>query len=265
MRHMVAGDNIALVTTRSVEIGRGFEHAFCTRGLIQHHTVSIKEVNYLIPLYLYPNPDGLQFSDQNERRCNYSPAFLKQLAERLRLSQTASGLPEGISPEEIFFYTYAVLHSPDYRRRYAEFLRIDFPRLPLTSNVKLFRSLAEFGEELGALHLLESPTLEKLLTDYSGPKNPDVEKVSYARKTVWLDKAQTTGFKGLPDAAWNFHIGGYQVCEKWLKDRKGRKLSKTDIEQQSHDTHCDQRDQHCGENLFLLLWSQHGDLLLRPR
>lgn len=123
-----------------------------------------------------------------------------------------------------------MLHSPDYRRRYAEFLKIDFPRLPLTSSVKLFRALAELGEELGALHLLESPALENVLTDYAGPKNPDVERVSHARKTVWLDKAQTRGIKGVSEDVWRFHIGGYQVCEKWLKDRKGRKLSKADIE-----------------------------------
>jgi predicted helicase len=229
MRHMLAGDNIALVTTRSVEIGRGFEHVFCTRGLIQHHTVSIKEVNYLIPLYLYPSPEGLQFSNQNERRCNYSPAFLKRLAGGLQLPQMATGLPEGIKPEDIFCYSYSVLHSPAYRQRYAEFLKIDFPRLPLTSSLELFCTLARLGGELTALHLLESPQLDKSLTTYTGPTNAEVEKISYSRDTVWLDKAQTRGFKGVSEAVWEFHIGGYQVCDKWLKDRKGRTLSKDDI------------------------------------
>jgi hypothetical protein len=56
-----------------------------------------------------------------------------------------------------------------------------------------------------------------------------VEKVSYKEGTVFFDKAQTTGFKGVPENVWNFHIGGYQVCEKWLKDRKGRTLSDDDI------------------------------------
>jgi len=79
------------------------------------------------------------------------------------------------------------------------------------------------------MHLLESPKLDKLLTTYSGPTNPEVEKISYALDTVWLDKAQACGFRHIPGAVWNFHIGGYQVCEKWLKDRKGRTLSKDDI------------------------------------
>ena len=122
-----------------------------------------------------------------------------------------------------------MFHSPGYRSRYAEFLKIDFPRLPLTGNMELFRALARLGRELTALHLLESHKLDKPLTTYTGPANPGVEKVSHTGETVWLDKAQTRGFRGVPEAVWNFHIGGYQVCEKWLKDRRGRTLSKDDI------------------------------------
>ena len=86
-----------------------------------------------------------------------------------------------------------------------------------------------FGGELVALHLLESPKLDKPLTTYTGPANPEVEKISHARDTVWLDKAQTRGFRGVSEGVWNFHIGGYQVCEKWLKYRKDRALSKDEI------------------------------------
>jgi hypothetical protein len=103
----------------------------------------------------------------------------------------------------------------------------------------LFRTLAGLGGELVALHLLESPKLDKLLTTYKGPVNPEVGRVEWSHNTVWLDapaakKGQpaipgTIGFCGVPEAVWNFHIGGYQVCEKWLKDRKRRKLSKKDI------------------------------------
>jgi predicted helicase len=134
-----------------------------------------------------------------------------------------------------------VFHSPGYRSRYAEFLKIDFPRLPLTGNLELFRALARLGGELVALHLLESPKLNKPLTIYTGPPNPEVKRVGWANKAVWLDAPPTPrgatvapypgtiGFRGVPEAVWNFHIGGYQVCEKWLKDRKGRTLSKEDI------------------------------------
>jgi predicted helicase len=154
---------------------------------------------------------------------------LKSLAAALKLPQNgAIGLPDGVTAEEIFHYAYGVFHSPGYRSRYAEFLKIDFPRLPLTGSLELFRALARLGSDLTALHLLESAKLEKIITDYIGIRSPEVEKISWSNKTVWLDKAQTTGFKGVSEDVWNFHIGGYQVCEKWLKDRKGRPLSSDD-------------------------------------
>lgn len=82
-------------------------------------------------------------------------------------------------------------------------------------------------ERLGTL--LESPTLDRPITKYTGPKHPEVEKPSWSEDTVWLDKKQTAGFQGVPETVWNFHIGGYQVCNKWLKDRKGRTLSDEDL------------------------------------
>ena len=133
-------------------------------------------------------------------------------------------------------YIYAVFHSPGYRTRYAEFLKIDFPRLPLTGSLELFRELARLGGELTALHLLESAKLDQPMTTFIGDSR-EVVKVGWVDNTVWLDaggkKAETrpgtSGFQGVPEAVWKFHIGGYQVCEKWLKDRKGRMLSDEDI------------------------------------
>ncbi len=152
------------------------------------------------------------------------------------------------TPEDIFHYIYAIFHAPAYRARYAEFLKIDFPRVPLTSSLDLFRGLAALGGDLVALHLLEddypgaswhvgdhttgdhggSP-VQRPITAWVGPDGATVEKVAYADGVVWVDKAQTAGFRGVPPAVWDFHIGGYQVCEKWLKDRKGRVLSEADI------------------------------------
>src|SRR5262249_35866646 len=134
------------------------------------------------------------------------------------------------TPEDVFHYAYAVFHSPNYRSRYAEFLKVDFPRLPLTGKLELFRALARLGGELVSLHLLESPKLDKHISEFVGGSNPEVEKITYARTTVWVDKTQTQGFKGVTENVWNFYIGGYQVCEKWLKDRRGRKLTKSDID-----------------------------------
>lgn len=90
-------------------------------------------------------------------------------------------------------------------------------------------ALARLGRELVALHLLESPALDQPITEFIGGRNPEVEKVSWTKNIVWIDKAKTVGFRGVPEAVWNFHVGGYQVCEKWPKDRKGRMLSKDDI------------------------------------
>jgi len=130
--------------------------------------------------------------------------------------------------EDIFRYAYAVFHSPSYRTRYAEFLKIDFPRLPLTSSLELFCALAALGGELVALHLMESPKLNQHITKFVGKGNNAVIKVRYEDQTVWINSTQ--GFHGVPENVWQFHIGGYQVCEKWLKDRKGRLLSADDIQ-----------------------------------
>lgn len=187
---------------------------------------------YLFPLYIGASDSDL-WRDQKAssgRTVNFADSFLSALTRALGFLQSGpSGMPTDLTPEDIFHYTYAVFHSPGYRSRYAEFLKIDFPRLPLTGNLELFRALARLGGELTALHLLESPKLAQPITEFIGGRHPEVEKISWSRNTVWVDKAQTTGFKGVREDVWNFHIGGYQVCEKWLKDRKGRTLCKDDI------------------------------------
>jgi predicted helicase len=153
------------------------------------------------------------------------------MARKLSLPQEGPyGLPQSVVPEDIFHYAYAVFHCATYRTRYAEFLKIDFPRLPLTSDLKLFRSLAAKGADLVALHLVESPKLEDFLTDWPVKGDNVVEKVQYTEKDqrVWINKTQY--FAGVPKAVWEFQIGGYQVCHKWLKDRKGRKLTYEDTQ-----------------------------------
>ena len=200
-----------------------------TATLADKSVVSTRDNASGFPLYLYDDDDELSFTD-NAGRPNLSPDFLRQLAVRLGLPQAGNfSLPQGLTPEDIFHYVYAVLCSPGYRIRYAELLKTDFPRLPMTGNLELFRALARLGGELVVLHLMESPKIDKYLTKFIGSRNPEVDKVSWSDKTVWIDKAQTSGFQGVPEAIWNFHIGGYQVCEKWLKDRKGRTLSKDDL------------------------------------
>jgi predicted helicase len=227
MRHMAGRPNLALITSRMTK-GEAFEHVLVSNTLSEVILLSSKTSNnaFAFPLHLHSTDSDLQFGAQT----NLAPRFLGALARALRLAEKEStGLPRGLSPEDIFHYFYAVLYSPGYRSRYAEFLKIDFPRLPLPGNLAVFRALTQLGCELVGLHLLESPRLDKLTSEFICQRNPEVEKISWSHDTVWVDKAQTTGFQGVREGVWNFHIGGYQVCEKWLKDRKGRTLSKDDI------------------------------------
>lgn len=223
MKHLLGLKNLALVYMRQVASGGGYSHFMVSRSIVDARSCySNKGTMSLAPLYLLAENDLLK-----DPVSNFNPVFLAQL------SATLSAQP---NPEDIFHYAYAVFHSPGYRSRYAEFLKIDFPRLPLTGNLELFRILARLGGELTALHLLESPKLDQTITEFIGTSR-DVTKVGYTNDTVWINAigtkgksgAGTSGFRGVPEAVWNFHIGGYQVCEKWLKDRKGRTLTDEDI------------------------------------
>ena len=243
MYHMLVGDNLGIATTREVEIGRGWEHVLCSSKIIQHHTVSLKETNYLFPLYLYPDPNKKGLFDTHFStnapggRCpNLSPAFITDISNKLNMQFIQDGkgdLQQTFGPEDIFDYMYAVFHSPIYRVRYADFLKIDFPRLPLTSNVELFRELCKPGERLVGLHLMEK--FGKAMPKYPVKGNDMVEKIEYLEPRdkpeqgrVYINKEQY--FEGVPQEVWNFHVGGYQVCHKWLKDRKGRTLTFEDIQ-----------------------------------
>ena len=237
-RHLDIRDNKALITTR---ITQDIFSVFVSHVPPAHKSVSAYDVNYVFPLTTAPSSGAPQSSlfEDGKQHPNFAPAFLKALANALQLPQATDGLPRGLTSEYVFHYAYAVFHSPGYRTRYKEFLKIDFPRLPLTGNLDLFHDLVRLGGELVGLHLMESPRLDDFITAYAGPKNPEVGRVGWSDDTVWLDAAATKkgppatpgtiGFRGVPEAVWNFHIGGYQVCQKWLKDRKGRTLSKDDI------------------------------------
>jgi predicted helicase len=232
-RHLVLGGNLALLTSRMTK-GETFKHVQVTRLVPEVICMSPMTSNngFVFPLWLRAEDtqEGKTLFNDGTR-LNLGREFLSKLCSTLGVKPSGVfGVPQGLTPEDVFYYIYSILHCPGYRTRYMEFLRRDFPRLPLTGNLKLFRELARLGSDLVALHLLESPKLDKTVTIYNGSARPEVEKASHARDTVWLDKGQTVGFKGVPSAVWDFEVGGYQVCEKWLKDRKGRTLSKGDIE-----------------------------------
>jgi len=148
------------------------------------------------------------------------------------IPDSKGNLHETFGPEDIFGYIYAVLHSSSYRERYIEFLKSDFPRIPLTSNTDLFRELSKLGERLVELHLMEK--FGKAAPNYPELGNNVVEKIEYLEPRdqseqgrVYINKSQY--FDNVPHDVWEFHVGGYQVCHKWLKDRKGRVLTFDDI------------------------------------
>jgi predicted helicase len=229
MYHILAGQNLSLITTRQTK----FEFAaMVTTGLSEKACVNSLDINTVFPLYLYPADGEMQFGE-GHRHSNLNSEFIKAVSDKLGLKfveESRGDLEKTFGPEDIFNYLYGMFHSPTYRTRYAEFLKIDFPRLPLTSDLKLFRALAAKGAELVVLHLLESPKLHDFITEFPEKGDNVVEKVQYTDedRRVWINKCQYFG--GVPKEVLEFYIGGYQVCEKWLKDRKGRKLSYDDIQ-----------------------------------
>jgi SOS-response transcriptional repressor LexA len=211
MKHILQ-DGLSLLTSRQ-SVNHDFTSVFVARGLSEMKAAESTRGSYAFPAEQHEDTDRLSLSGKssNIRGERLGP----ELARR--------------APQETLSYVYAILHSPGYRRRYAGALRIEFPKIPMVCSTALADRLSALGGELTALHLLESPKLAQPITELVGGRNPEVEKLSWSRNTVWIDKAQSVGFRGVREAVWNFHIGGYQVCEKWLKDRKGRRLSNDDI------------------------------------
>jgi len=227
MRHMLR-NNMGLCVGRAGQVvgQTPWDVAFCSNSLVDLN-LFYRGGNVTFPLYLYTAEGEMQF-EGDKRRPNLNPEFIKEFSEKLGLSFVDDGrgnLEESFGPEDIFNYAYAVFHSPTYRTRYAEFLKIDFPRLPLTSDKGLFKALVEKGAELVSLHLMESPVPSNLITRYPVAGSNIVEKVSYDENNqrVYINKTQY--FEGVSPGVWDFHIGGYQVSQKWLKDRKGRTLT----------------------------------------
>lgn len=231
-KHFLDESSIGLATSR-----QSLSTISCLVGNVpfaQHKIVDPFNRSYIFPLYLFSTPEetaGTLFAQSTTtRRANLAPQFIEEFSAKLGrqyLPDGAGDLETTFGPEDVFHYAYAVFHSPTYRSRYAEFLKIDFPRLPLTSNPALFAALVKLGRELVAFHLLKTPRVDEFITSYPVGGDNQVVKVAYAGGNVWINPHQYFG--GVPEEVWNFKIGGYQVCEKWLKDRKGRVLSGEDI------------------------------------
>ncbi|MDA8169380.1 MAG: N-6 DNA methylase [Nitrospiraceae bacterium] len=224
MKHMMQ-KNTALCVGRAgqvVGIEKLWNIVFCSE-CIEDFNLFYRGGNVNFPLYFYaPKEKKNLFHAEVETKVpNIRPEILHTLSKAYK---------EDISPEEIFFYIYAVLYSNTYRTKYAEFLKIDFPRIPFTRDYKLFKTMAEYGNRLVDLHLLKSKELDLPIARYPIEGNNRVEKPQYNETAgrVYINKDQC--FEGISGEVWNYQIGGYQVCDKWLKDRKGRPLSLEEIQ-----------------------------------
>jgi hypothetical protein len=245
MRHMLGRKNLGLIATRQT---RDAWAVLATQLIVGHKSLAAFDINSLFPLYLYSDASKKKLFETDRptnvlnRKPNLSAEFIVDFAARLELIfayDDDEGDPlKTFGPQDVFNYMYAVFRSPTYRRRYAEFLKIDFRRLPLTSNSELFRKLCSLGSELVALHLMEQ--YAPAITTYPIAGESKVEKLRYTAPgeggsevgRVWINREQY--FEGVPTELWNFHVGGYQVLQKWLKDRKGRKLTYDDLTHYQH-------------------------------
>jgi len=232
MQHIVNRENLSIIFMRQVALDNTYSHFGISKYPVDNRAFySNKGTMALAPLYLYQEKkEDLASNSQITRKPNFAPEFIQDLETRLTLQfipEERGDFEKTISALDVFYYMYAVFHSPTYRTRYAEFLKIDFPRLPLTNDKAKFKQLTELGEQLVKIHLMEADIENDCSFPIEG--NNLVDKVEYKDDKVYINKTQY--FDTVSPAIWNFYIGGYQVCQKWLKDRKSRTLSYDDCMQ----------------------------------
>ena len=242
MRHFLAGDNVGLAGIRinKEKDEVGYTSVFITKNIAEARLAD-RFITNLFPLYLYPDEKQLDLVENDQRKPNLDPAILAKIAKKLGLpfvSEKQADQQATFAPIDILDYIYAVLHAPSYRERYKAFLKIDFPRLPYPKNKTTFWQLVELGSQIRQLHLLESPTVTKFITQYPISGNNQITRPIRQADYMISDKAKQTGriwindqqyFDQVPRIAWEFYIGGYQPAQKWLKDRREKTLQYEDI------------------------------------
>ena len=225
MRHMIVGDNLCLLVPRQIGTIE-WSHVLVSQQIAESCVVSNKtrEQNYNFPLYLYPDSSKKDLYSDLKENAARKPNLGSNVIAALKSSYGREPFPE-----ELFAYIYGVLYSPSYRKKYARFLKSDFPHVPFCRNEEVFLKLGKLGKQLVDLHLLKSPELDKPICRFQGKGDNRVEKQAYNQKEerVYINNAQY--FEGVESDVWKYQIGGYQVLDKWLKDRKKRILSTEDI------------------------------------
>lgn len=256
MKNMIAGDNLALAVSRQwASIGsKTYDATFVTDKILDLNFYR-RGGESVFPLYLYREADSgsgngkgggtmmMMFEDDveyTERRPNINKGFYA-LLENIYTHQIAGSDQIGNenrtpTPEQILYYTYAVLYAPTYRQTYAEFLKSDFPRVPFTTDYELFCELAELGEQLTELHLMKSDKLNDPIAKFQGEGNNVIAKAKKVGRNYQPDEERVyinedgQYFEGIPEDVWKYQVGGYQVLDKWLYDRRERKLSNEEIQ-----------------------------------
>jgi predicted helicase len=216
MQHIAEGD-ISLIVNKK-HVGDYFSHVFVSEHIAIHgvNYLGNRGQDYVCPIYL------AQDDLDAERRVNYHPQLWARLKEIV--TDDDHGVPDEI---DTFDYIYGALHSPEYRARYAETLRIGFPSVPWPKSAELFWDVSGKGRRLRELHLMRGKSVGEAHFPFCGEGAAMVEKHKFLAGSVWINKTQR--FENVSKEAWEFYIGGYQPAQKWLKDRKGRELSFDDI------------------------------------
>lgn len=223
MKNMLQ-QNLGLVLMREI-YSNNFSHSFITSDITDRNFFKQGQIVYIFPLWLYDSGNEsrnqLQITTQLKQK---NSNIKKEIIDLL-----SSSYKNSVSPEEIFHYIYAILYFNIYRQKYLEFLKIDFPRIPFTKNYPLFKKLSKIGKELVDIHLLKSHLPNSAFSRFEGNNSGLVKKVDYntKEKRVYINEAQY--FTNIEPEVWNYLIGGYQVLNKWLKDRKRKYLTDEEI------------------------------------
>lgn len=233
MQHFIKVQNIGLALNKQYKAGDNYQHIFLTDKIIESSLVSNKtsEICSFVPLYLFC--DNLISEPQPNLDSKIVVEFCGGLGlpfvvdSRVESDKNYPEHTDQITPLNILDYIYAVLHNPSYRTKYAEFLKIDFPRMPYPTDKTIFWQLVELGSQLRQVHLLQSDLLQENNINYPIDGDNIIDKPEYKNNQVSIN--QTQYFDNVPEVAWNFYVGGYQPAQKWLKDRKNKQLSYDDI------------------------------------
>jgi len=210
--------NVALCIGRAGKVvgtEKPWNVSFITSGIVDLN-LFYRGGALLFPLYSYPDGRKRDLFSKIEAELR-KPNFTSQFNNLIQSKYDTS-----LSPEQITHYIYAILFSLSYRSKYSEFLMNDFPRIPFVSNVRIFKKLANLGEQLAELHLLKAKILELPDVKFFGSGNSMIESVKYAPKESRIYINANNYFEKIHKDIWDYQIGGYQVLEKWLKDRKGQ-------------------------------------------